>query len=123
MTAHCFYCGRPTLPKGSRRQDSRRQQRTRDHLTPVAQGGSSIPHNIVIACQACNNSKGALSLDEYRVVLAMRGKKFAPDFLAKLLAEATRVQPFFGDSEMEQRRQQAAWEAADGEPDWKGRNA
>lgn len=45
----CCYCGR-TMKKGERL--------TRDHLTPVAEGGATIQSNVVPACSSCNSSKG-----------------------------------------------------------------
>lgn len=45
----CCYCGR-TMKKGERL--------TRDHLTPVADGGTTTQANVVPACTSCNCSKG-----------------------------------------------------------------
>lgn len=45
----CAYCGR-TMKKGERL--------TRDHLVPVADGGTTCQSNIVPACHSCNSSKG-----------------------------------------------------------------
>lgn len=45
----CAYCGR-TMNKGERL--------TRDHLVPVAEGGTTSQSNIVPACSRCNSSKG-----------------------------------------------------------------
>lgn len=35
---------------------------TRDHITPVAEGGTDDPDNIVVACQPCNSKKHTKSL-------------------------------------------------------------
>ncbi len=48
----CQYCGR------HRRELRGRQFLTRDHVTPVSQGGSNGWENVVTACSACNNRKG-----------------------------------------------------------------
>jgi len=58
----CFYCGRQLS----------RTKKTRDHLTPKSRNGSNKPHNIVHACRQCNNLKGCLTLEEFRVVMAFR---------------------------------------------------
>lgn len=46
----CAYCG-CTPKKG--------QILTKDHLTPVKNGGKTIQSNIIPACRSCNCSKGA----------------------------------------------------------------
>ena len=48
----CQYCGR------HRRQLRGRQVLTRDHVTPVSQGGGNGWENVVTACSPCNNRKG-----------------------------------------------------------------
>ena len=41
----CAYCGK------------KQQHLTMDHITPISRGGSHTMHNIVPACQSCNNKK------------------------------------------------------------------
>jgi 5-methylcytosine-specific restriction endonuclease McrA len=60
--SRCFYCDRQLS----------RTKRTRDHLQPKSRNGSNRPHNIVDACRECNNLKGCLTLEEFRVVIAYR---------------------------------------------------
>ena len=48
----CQYCGR------HRRELRGRQFLTRDHVTPVSQGGNNGWENVVTACSSCNNRKG-----------------------------------------------------------------
>ena len=48
----CQYCGR------HRRELRGRQFLTRDHVTPVSQGGGNAWENVVTACSPCNNRKG-----------------------------------------------------------------
>ncbi len=48
----CQYCGRET------RQLRGRQFLTRDHVTPVSQGGGNDWTNVVTACSSCNSRKG-----------------------------------------------------------------
>lgn len=38
-----------------------------DHIHPVALGGSDDPSNLATACGSCNASKGARTLDEWRL--------------------------------------------------------
>lgn len=52
----CAYCGR-TMKKGERL--------TRDHLVPVAEGGTTCQSNIVPACGCCNSSKGKREWHEW----------------------------------------------------------
>jgi 5-methylcytosine-specific restriction endonuclease McrA len=58
----CFYCDRLLS----------RTKKTRDHLQPKSRSGSNKPSNIVSACRQCNNLKGCLTLEEFRVVVAYR---------------------------------------------------
>jgi 5-methylcytosine-specific restriction endonuclease McrA len=58
----CFYCDRQLS----------RTKKTRDHLQPKSRNGSNRPQNIVDACRDCNNLKGCLTLEEFRVVIAYR---------------------------------------------------
>ncbi|MDG2035852.1 MAG: HNH endonuclease [Pseudomonadales bacterium] len=44
----CLYCGKQFTDK----------LLTRDHVVPVSQGGKNHWHNVVAACQRCNNFKG-----------------------------------------------------------------
>ncbi len=48
----CQYCGK------HRRELRGRQFLTRDHLTPISQGGGNEWANVVTACSPCNNRKG-----------------------------------------------------------------
>jgi 5-methylcytosine-specific restriction endonuclease McrA len=61
-TYFCFYCGKPLS----------RQRKTRDHIQPRSRGGSNAPRNVVDACRPCNNLKGCLTLEEFRLVIAFR---------------------------------------------------
>ena len=46
---YCGACGNTTI----------------DHVVPISKGGAHSIENIVPACQPCNSSKGAKSLDEW----------------------------------------------------------
>ena len=59
---YCFYCGK----KLSRRIA------TKDHVIPKSKGGGDSYQNIVNCCRDCNESKGNLLPNEFRVVMAFR---------------------------------------------------
>src|SRR5208282_1153199 len=58
----CFYCGKRLSVKNT----------TRDHKRPLSKGGSTSDYNIVMSCRGCNQDKGSISYEEFRVVLAFR---------------------------------------------------
>jgi len=60
----CFYCGE-LIP---------RNKITKDHKQPQSRGGGAHG-NLVKACKPCNCDKGALTLEEYRLVVAFRKGK------------------------------------------------
>lgn len=49
----CVYCGRPG-------------KMTMDHVVPVSRGGGTTADNVVPACQSCNSSKNARTVEEWR---------------------------------------------------------
>jgi 5-methylcytosine-specific restriction endonuclease McrA len=60
----CIYCGV--------RLDI--DQRTLDHLVPVANGGEHSARNLVVCCLSCNSGKGSMPLDEWLAKLPPRGR-------------------------------------------------
>lgn len=50
----CAYCGE----RGGKLQC--------DHIEPVSRGGSHSDENLTTACEPCNRSKGAKTLEEWR---------------------------------------------------------
>lgn len=40
---------------------------TKDHKNPFARSKNKSPNNIEIVCKTCNNRKGMLTLDEYKL--------------------------------------------------------
>ena len=67
----CRWCGRLTVELGAnpaRRGDAR----TRDHVIPRCRGGSDQDDNLVLACQACNAARGALSVAAWWAVVETR---------------------------------------------------
>jgi 5-methylcytosine-specific restriction endonuclease McrA len=61
----CVYCAVPVRPraKGLHRAPD---LATLDHLTPRSQGGSTTPENLALACHACNNARGTMSVEAFR---------------------------------------------------------
>lgn len=57
----CAYCGEEATLQ-------------RDHVVPLALGGTHGPGNIVPACQPCNYSKGAVPLTVWRKRLRTSGR-------------------------------------------------
>jgi len=52
---------------GRRGKPTPKYAASRDHLTPEVRGGG-----IVLACEGCNNNKGRLTIEEYRLAVAFR---------------------------------------------------
>jgi len=50
----CAYCGVETAEPHC------------DHVLPLSRGGSNSADNLATACGACNTSKGAKTLEEWR---------------------------------------------------------
>jgi 5-methylcytosine-specific restriction endonuclease McrA len=68
----CTYCGVTVRPraKGLHRAPD---LATLDHLTPRSQGGRTLPDNLVLACHACNNARGDMSVEAFRARGSQRG--------------------------------------------------
>lgn len=115
----CAYCGIETKKGGTKRANFCRP--TRDHVIPASRGGKD-GFNIVLACRDCNCEKSDMTVDEYRILLAIRGNEFSREFMAMLNAEAAKAHPFHGDAEFKRIKLQQVWEDAQGEPDWKKRS-
>lgn len=49
----CFYCGE--------------EASTADHVQPTSRGGIRGIPNMVAACRTCNNDKGCMTLEEFRL--------------------------------------------------------
>jgi len=61
-TRHCFYCGKALS----------RRRATKDHVIPRSKGGNDSKQNVVSACHACNQDKGCLTVQEFKMVMALR---------------------------------------------------
>lgn len=55
----CAYCGDVFCPK----------ELTRDHIIPRCRGGADTWTNCASACKACNQAKGAKSVEQFRPLL------------------------------------------------------
>lgn len=58
----CFYCDHPISKKGTRGK----RLYTVDHIVPRSRKGPNSLYNKVPACDRCNNTKGAMTLQEFR---------------------------------------------------------
>ena len=52
---NCFYCKCPLHAKN----------RTIDHKRPIADGGSHLASNLVMACKPCNEEKGDMDFKQF----------------------------------------------------------
>ena len=50
---HCYWCGQYLIYGGMFENGA-----SRDHLMPLAKGGSTLAENVVAACRACNSARG-----------------------------------------------------------------
>lgn len=58
LNGRCAYCG-----KGMTLKDA-----TRDHVVPKSKGGGNNVKNLLPTCKKCNQMKGDMSLDKFRLV-------------------------------------------------------
>jgi hypothetical protein len=79
---------------------------TRDHITPVSQGGRDVWANVVAACRRCNNHKGGRTPEQARMELIavpfiptyaeyiyLKGRRVLADQMEFLLAHFPRTSP------------------------------
>jgi len=65
----CVYCGRPARRPGhgvKRAPDLA----TLDHVVPRSTGGPLNRDNLVLACSACNNERGTMDAEAFRMLKA-----------------------------------------------------
>ncbi|MCC5794713.1 MAG: HNH endonuclease [Chromatiales bacterium] len=92
----CLYCG---LVFQSR-------ELTRDHVTPLSQGGGDAWNNVVTACRRCNNHKGGRTPEQaglqlvavpftptYAEYIYLKGRRVLADQMEFLLAHIPRSSP------------------------------
>jgi len=79
---------------------------TRDHVTPISQGGVDVWTNVVTACRRCNNHKGGRTPEQagmeliavpftptYAEYIFLKGRRVLADQMAYLLAHFPRSSP------------------------------
>jgi 5-methylcytosine-specific restriction endonuclease McrA len=101
----CLYCG-----KGFQRTDL-----SRDHVTPVSQGGLDVWNNLVTACKRCNNFKAGRTPEQAGMQLLavpftpthaeyvfLRGRRVLADQMEFLKAHFPRTSPLRGRGEEKQ---------------------
>lgn len=79
---------------------------TRDHITPLSQGGSDVWSNVATACRRCNNHKGGRTPEQagmeliaipftptYAEYIYLKGRRVLADQMKYLLAHISRSSP------------------------------
>ncbi len=92
----CLYCGMRYLARDL----------TRDHITPVSQGGHDQWNNVATACRRCNNHKGGRTPEQasmeliavpftpnYAEYIYLKGRRVLADQMQYLLAHIPRSSP------------------------------
>jgi len=92
----CMYCA----------QKYRAADLTRDHITPLSQGGRDVWTNVVSACRRCNNHKGGKTPEQacmqlvavpftptYAEYIYLKGRRVLADQMAYLLTHFPRTSP------------------------------
>ncbi len=92
----CMYCALPF----------RTSDLTRDHITPLSQGGRDVWMNVVAACRRCNNHKGGKTPEQaamqlvavpftptYAEYIYLKGRRVLADQMAYLLTHFPRTSP------------------------------
>ena len=75
----CLYCA----------QQFRTSELTRDHITPISQGGRDVWTNVATACRRCNNHKGGRTPEQAGVQLV--AVPFTPTYTEYIYLKARRV--------------------------------
>jgi len=75
----CLYCA----------QQFRTSDLTRDHITPISQGGCDVWTNVVTACRRCNNHKGGRNPEQAGVQLV--AIPFTPTYAEYIYLKGRRV--------------------------------
>ena len=75
----CMYCA----------QQFQTRDLTRDHITPLSQGGRDVWTNVVTACRRCNNFKGGRTPEQAGIQLI--AVPFTPTFAEYIYLKARRV--------------------------------
>lgn len=75
----CLYCGHSFNHK----------QLSRDHVTPVSQGGKDIWENVVTSCHRCNNHKADRT--PLQAGMKLKAIPFAPNYAEYIYLQGRRV--------------------------------
>ena len=75
----CFYCTNRLNPRVP-------DDLSLDHVVPLARGGTSLLHNVVLACKPCNRAKAADPIAEF---MPLAGRAYF-DALERHIADAVR---------------------------------
>ena len=65
----CVYCGKPARRPG-RGVKRAPDLATLDHVRPRSTGGLLSRDNLVLACSACNNERGTMDAEAFRILKA-----------------------------------------------------
>ena len=92
----CLYCGMRFMTRDL----------TRDHITPLSQGGHDVWNNVAAACRRCNNHKGGRTPEQaamqliaipftptYAEYIYLKGRRVLADQMQYLLAHIPRSSP------------------------------
>jgi len=92
----CLYCGLVFQTR----------ELTRDHVTPISQGGRDLWRNVATACRRCNNHKGGRTPEQagmqliaipftpsYAEYIYLKGRRVLADQMEYLLAHIPRSSP------------------------------
>ena len=92
----CLYCA----------QQFPTRDLTRDHITPLSQGGLDVWNNVATACRRCNNHKGGRTPEQasmkliavpftpnYAEYIDLKGRRVLADQMQDLLAHIPRTSP------------------------------
>lgn len=70
---NCHWCGRALLFRWTKRKTRiPLLAATFDHLIPECHAGGWHPDNLVLACHECNNDRGQMSVDDFRIIRSDR---------------------------------------------------
>ena len=75
----CMYCSEHFMSR----------ELTRDHITPISQGGKDVWQNVVVACRRCNNHKGGRTPEQANMQLI--AVPFVPTYAEYIYLKGRRI--------------------------------
>ena len=87
---HCFYCGTNYMNPF--------ENMIIEHVVPLFRGGTNEIENLVPACDGCNEAKGTLLLNEWRIARPYGDDPDEYPWLSEILDEHGNVTPYVGVS-------------------------